>query len=62
MRYIASSAYDRTRDKHTHTGGAQPECEQAYRDYISGKPKVDGNTDYLPRRFEWDIDFIRLYT
>lgn len=42
--------------------GATPECEQAFRDYIGAKPKVDGNTDYLPRRFDWDVDFVKLYT
>lgn len=39
-----------------------PPCEAAMRSYIGSKTKVDGNRDYLPRRFDWDVSFVKLYT
>lgn len=42
--------------------GTTPECDDAVRSYIGSKMKRNGNRDYLHRRFDWDISFIKIYT
>jgi len=44
------------------TAGTTPECDAAVRSYIGSKMKRTGNRDYLHRRFDWDISFIKIYT
>ena len=42
--------------------GTTPECDAAVRSYIGSKKKRTGNRDYLHRRFDWDISYIKFYT
>ena len=39
---------------------ATPECEAEFRKYMTAKPKVNGNRDYIHKRWDWTVDWARV--
>lgn len=44
------------------TKSGLPTCDQSVHEYIGKKKKRSGNRDYIHRRMDWDISFIKIYT